>query len=122
MQALQQRRVLFDATIRYRPVGEAKWRTGEAVEIDRSELTFLSETALELGAEIEILLPVKVHVLRGESPLTLLCAGRVVRRALANWPELRSTLMVSLATCEVASEAVEKGARHIHTKRPRYWA
>jgi hypothetical protein len=33
-----------------------------------------------------------------------LCAGRVVRRFLANWPELRSAVVVNLSICQVEPE------------------
>ncbi len=94
----------FGTPVRYRQLGETRWRAGEAVEFERSELTFLCDTPLELHAAIEILLPASVQVMGGDAPLLLLCLGRVVRRLLANWPELRSTLVVGISTCQIASD------------------
>jgi hypothetical protein len=82
--------------IRYRSTGGC-WYAGETVEIRESELTLLCDQPLEVGVEVELLLPSKVQGKGREWPLRLQCAGRVVRRVLANWPELRCLLVVSLS-------------------------
>jgi hypothetical protein len=94
----------FGTPLRYRIAGESPWSIGDTVELNGPELMFLAEAPLELNADIELVLPAKVQVVGHESPLKLLCAGRVVRRFLANWPELRSAVVVSLSICQVEPE------------------
>ena len=93
------------APILYRALGETRWRAGEAVELDGLELMFLGDTPLELHAAVEVVLPAKVQGMGRGMPLKLLCLGRVVRRFLANWPDLRSALVVDISGCEIVPEA-----------------
>ena len=86
--------------IRYRAAG-GQWHAGESLEIRDSELTLLCDTPLELQADVDLLLPAKVHVKGRELPLSLLCKGRVVRRVLANWPELRCALVIGISSCQI---------------------
>lgn len=109
MQVLQDRGVVFGTSIRYRALGEQRWRAGEAVQIDPSELAFLCDAAFEVNVDVEILLPTRVQVMGQEAPLTLLCAGPVARRLLANWPEVRSMLVISIAESRIASEEDYRG-------------
>lgn len=104
MQVRHDQRVPFGTAIRYRTIG-GRWHAGEAVEIRDSELMFLCNVPLEMRTELEIILPAKVQVIGSEAALSLLCAGRVVRRFLANWPDLRSALVVSISGCRILSEA-----------------
>lgn len=117
MQALQDRGVLFGAAMRYRARRETRWHAGETVEISPTQLLFLCDVALEVNVEIEILLPAKVQIMGRESPLTLWCAGRVDRRLLANWPDVRSLLMVSIAESRIACEADYRGGAAVCPER-----
>jgi hypothetical protein len=93
----------FGTAIRYRAIG-GRWHAGEAAEIRNSELMFLCNTPFELHSEVEVILPAKVQVMASESAVNLLCSGRIVRRFLANWPELRSAMVVSISHCQIESE------------------
>src|SRR5512141_3274838 len=104
MQALHGQGVPIGTPIRYRSPAEGPWRAGETVKIDHSELTFLGDTPLELQADVEVILPAGVQVTGRESSLHLLCSGRVVRRFLANWPDLRSALVVRISRCRIAPD------------------
>ncbi len=95
----------FGATMRYRTLGDGPWRAGEIVEIARAELMFFCEAALEVNADVEVLLPATVQVMGHGSLLPLLCAGRVVRRFLVNWPEIRPAVVVRIAESRIACEA-----------------
>lgn len=95
----------FGAPVRYRMLGEMRWRTGETVEINGLELMFLSDAPLELHAAVEVVLPAKVQGMGRGMQLKLLCLGRVVRRLLANWPDLRPALVVEISSCEIVPEA-----------------
>jgi hypothetical protein len=117
MHALQDRGVLFGAAMRYRAVGEQRWRAGETIQIDSSELVFLCDAPFEVNVDVEILLPTKVQVMRRESPLTLLCTGKVVRRVLANWPDLGSALAVSIEESRIACEADYLGSAAVCGER-----
>lgn len=116
MQALQDRGVLFGAAMRYRAMGEQRWRAGEAVQIDRAELVFLCDTAFEVNVGVEMLLPARVQVMGSESPLTLFCSGQVVRRVLANWPDVRSALVVNIAESRLACEADYAGGAAVRSE------
>jgi hypothetical protein len=105
MQAQYGQGAPFGAPVRYRILGEMRWRTGETVEIDGLELMFLSETPLELHAAVEVILPAKVQGRDRQLPLKLLCLGRVVGRFLANWPDLRPALVVEITSCQIVPEA-----------------
>jgi hypothetical protein len=102
MQALYGESLPFGTPIRYRIAVVGRWQAGEAVEFERAELTFLCDAPLELHAAVEVVLPTKVQVMGRESPLNLLCSGTVVSRVLANWPELRSALVVGIRACQIA--------------------
>ncbi|MBZ5567525.1 MAG: hypothetical protein LAN64_06700 [Acidobacteriia bacterium] len=95
--------VPFGTHIRYRTAG-GEWYAGETVDIRDSELKLLCDEPLELHADVDILLPSKVQVKGRELPLNLLCTGRVVGRVLANWPDLRCALVVSISGCQIWSE------------------
>ncbi len=103
-QALQNRGVSFGAAMRYRALGQVRWHAAEAVQINGRELVFLCEAPFELHVEVEVLLPTKVQVMGREALLTLLGTGQVVRRVLANWPDLRSALVVSIAKFRIPRE------------------
>jgi hypothetical protein len=100
----------FGSPMRYRMLGEIRWRAGETVEIAGLELMFLSDTPLELHAAVEVVLPATVQGMGRELPLKLLCLGRVVRRFLANWPDLRSALVVGISSCQIVPEAGDDNA------------
>ncbi len=104
MQALSGRNVPFGTPIRYRGFPQEPWRAGEMFEVKGADLMFLCDTPLELYAEVEIMLPAKVQTMEREASLNLLCSGRVVRRLLANWPEVRSALVVRITICHIAPE------------------
>ncbi len=91
--------------IRFRVRGERQWRAGETVELRGSELMFLCDTPLELHVEVEVSLSAKMQAIAGESGVNLICSGRVLRRFLANWPEVRSALVVSLESCRIVEGA-----------------
>jgi hypothetical protein len=110
MQGQYRQSAAFGAPVRYRVLGEARWRTGESVEIDGLELMFLSDTPLELHDAVEVVLPAKVQGMGRELPLKLLCLGRVVRRFLANWPDLRPALVVGICSCQIVDEVGDGGA------------
>ena len=110
MKALYGLGIPFGTPIRYRIAGESPWSIGDTIELKGSELMFLCEAPLDLNADVEIVLPAKVQVMGYESPLKLLWAGRVVRRFLANWPELRSAVVVNLSICQVAPEPAQTDA------------
>ena len=107
----------FGTSLRYRIAGERPWTIGDTVELNGSELMFLCDAPLELDAEVEVVLPAKVEVMGRESPLKLLCAGRVIRRFLANWPELRSAAVVNLSICQVVEEEVADAVGSEHKGR-----
>ncbi len=103
IRALQERCVLFGAAMRYRAVGEERWREGEAVQIEHWELVFLCNEPFAVNVDVEILLFTKPEV-TDDSPLPVVCTGRVVRRVLANWPEVRAALVVSIRTSWIGCE------------------
>ncbi len=89
--------------IRYRIAGEQHWRAGETVELNGSELMFLCDVPLELHDDVEVILQTKVQGMGRDSAMKLLCTGRVLRRFLANWPEVRLALVVGLNICQIAT-------------------
>jgi hypothetical protein len=86
-------------------LGEVRWHTAEIVEIDGLELKFLSDAPLELQAAVEVLVPAKVQGMGRRMPIKLLCLGRVVRRFLVNWPDLRPAAVIGISNCEILPEA-----------------
>lgn len=117
VQALQDRGVLFGAAMRYRALGEQRWRPAEAVQFDGPELVFLCDVPYELNVDVEVLLPARVQVVGYDSPLVLLCRGQVTRRVLANWPELRSALVVNIAESRLAGDADYAGGAAVVPER-----
>jgi hypothetical protein len=100
-------RARLASPIRYRRKTEGQWHSGETVDISGSGLLFLSEAPLELGTELEVLLRVKPEAAENHL-LELVCQGRVVRRVLANWPEVRPATAIRIFHCQVVPKLGER--------------
>ncbi len=107
MQAFSAQSAQPGTPVRFRVCGERPWRLGETVEVRGSELMFLCDTPLELRVEVEVSLSARMQAMGGDSAMNLICTGRVLRRFLANWPEVRSALVVSLESCRIVTEGAD---------------
>jgi len=95
-------RVRFRSPIRYRWIAESEWHFGDTVDISGSGLLFLCETPLEVGTEVEVILPAKAQQAGNVLLLNLTYRGRVVRRVLANWPDVRPAVAIRISHCQIA--------------------
>ncbi len=102
MQALSNEQVKFGTPVRYRPLSGGSWLTGETVEVNGPELTFFCDAPLELDTKVEVVLPAKVQAIAHETSINLLCTAQVIRRFLANWPDVRPALAISISSCQIA--------------------
>jgi hypothetical protein len=100
-------RARLASPIRYRRKTEGQWHSGETVDISGSGLLFLSEAPLELGTEVEVILRVKPEAAGNDQLLELVCQGRVVRRVLANWPEVRPATAIKVFHCQMVPKLGE---------------
>lgn len=105
-------RVSLRWPIRYRPAGEPQWLFGETINISGTGLLFLCEAPLELHTqvEVEVVLRAKARPAGSELRLRLIYRGRVIRRVLANWPDLRPTAAIRISHCEIVPDAVRRVA------------
>jgi hypothetical protein len=100
-------RARLASPIRYRRKTEGQWHSGETVDISGSGLLFLAQAPLELGTEVEVILRVKPEGAENHLLLQLVLQGKVVRRVLANWPEVRPATALRVFHCQVVPQLGE---------------
>jgi hypothetical protein len=72
------RRYNLQLPLRYRPLGEQKWRPGTTENISRSGLLFQAQEYLEANAKVEISLVLPAEI-AGLTSTEVVCRGEVVR-------------------------------------------
>jgi PAS domain S-box-containing protein len=72
------RRYNLQLPLRYRPLGEQKWRPGTTENISRSGLLFQAQEYLEASAQVEISLVLPAEI-AGLTSTEVVCRGEVVR-------------------------------------------
>ena len=97
------RRVQFEAPLRYRRVGDSEWHFGNTIDASGSGLLFFCDNPLEVGAEVEVILPAMAQQAGSISQLDLAYVGRVVRRVLPAGSEGRPAVAISVSRCHIAS-------------------
>ncbi len=107
------RRYRIHMILRYRPLGEKEWLSGETVNVSRSGVLFLVPRLLDAGMPIEFTLRLPREG-RGEPGATVLCRGRVVRTVrpadgeffpalaarISGYRMLRSSDLLEMQLCE----------------------
>lgn len=77
-------------TFRFRLLDSNTWFDGLVEELSEESISFLADLPLEIGAELEVALPVAALAQNGIELASLYV--RVVRRVLARWPDLRTAV------------------------------
>ena len=81
--------------LRFRLLDSDAWLDGQVEDLSRNSICFLTDLPLELGAELEVVLPVSALApLRAYGPPQ---RARVVSRVLDRWPDLRTAVTAVLS-------------------------
>jgi hypothetical protein len=78
--------------LQFRKIGESHWVKGQAERVTRSRLLFTTAESVEVGDNLELVLPGGGEETRSRS----VRSGEVVRRILMNWPNLDILIGVRL--------------------------
>jgi hypothetical protein len=91
--------------IQYRETGSPEWHSGHTENVSFSGIFFRGRHRLQRFAPVEVILQVPQQ-LSGDTPVTLLCQGLIVRTTQARFPTLKIGLAAHLNDFRLASGAV----------------